>query len=145
MSIIQILFVLPINLISLSIVAQNTDNGRKLYDEITLFRYGSIFKIGEEKFNFNQLKYEFKGSELGLINYNNAKKYRTISTILRVASLGSLYGIIKGAADNNRQQVYIFLGIQTGLAIGGGVYLNMSNQSLDKAIYYRNKDYLFPK
>jgi hypothetical protein len=58
--------------------------------------------------------------------------------------LVALIGVINGASNNNRQQALIFLGIQTGFAIGGGVYLNMSNQSLDKAIYHRNKDYLFP-
>ena len=124
--------------------AQNTESSRKLYDEKVLYRYGSIFKIGEEKYKFNQLQFEFKASELGLINYKRAKKYRTISTILRIGSLATLFGVINGASNNNRDQALIFLGIQTGFVIGSGVYLNMSNQSLDKAIYHRNKDYLFP-
>ena len=140
----QFSFFFILSLIFININAQNTELNRKLYDEKVLYRYGNTFKIGEEKFKFNQLQFEFKSSELGLINYKQAKKYRTISTILRGASFAALIGGINGASNNNRQQTLIFLGIQTGFAIGGGVYLNMSNQSLDKAIYYRNKDYLFP-
>ena len=140
----QFSFFFILSLIFININAQNPESNRKLYDEKVLYRYGNTFKIGEEKFKFNQLQFEFKGSELGLINYKKAKNYRTISTILRGASLAMLIGIINGASNNNRQQTLIFLGIQTGFTIGSGVYLNMSNQSLDKAIYHRNKDYLFP-
>ena len=139
----HISFFFTLSLIFVNTNAQNTELNRKLYDEKVLYRYGNTFKIGQEKFKFNQLQFEFKDSELGLINYKKAKNYRTVSLILRVVSLAALFGVINGAYDTNQQQTWIFLGIQTGFAIGSGVYLNMSNQSLDKAIYHRNKDYLF--
>jgi len=137
-------FIFILSFIFINISAQNNETNRRLYDEKVLYRYGNTFKIGEEKFKFKQLEYEFKGSEIGLINYKQAKKYRTISIILRGVSLATLFGVINGASNNNMDQTLILLGIQTGFAIGGAVYLNMSNQSLDKAIYHRNKDYLFP-
>lgn len=141
----KISFFLILSFIIININAQNNESNRKFYDEKVLFRFGNTFKIGEEKFKFNQLQFEFKSPELGLINYRKAKNYRTISAILRSASMAALVGVINGISNNNRQQTLIFLGIQTGFAIGTGVYLNMSNQSVDKAIFHRNKDYLFPR
>lgn len=140
----QFSFFFVLSFFFININAQNTDLNRKLYDEKILYRYGTTFKIGEEKFKFKQLEYEFRGSEIGLINYKQAKKYRMISTIFRGVSLAALIGVINGASNNNSDQALIFLGIQTGFVLGSGVYLNMSNQSLDKAIYQRNKDYIFP-
>jgi len=138
----QFLIVLLSNLSLINIHAQNP---ARLYEEKVLYRYGNVFKIGEEKFKFNQLQYEFKDSEIGSLNYNKAKKYRVVSTIFRSASLAAFFGIINSAYNSNKQQALIFLGVQMGFIIGGRIYLNISNESIDKAIYYRNKDYLFPK
>jgi hypothetical protein len=77
----QFSFFFFLNVVFISIDAQNNESNRRLYDEKVLYRYGNTFKIGEEKFKFKQLGYEFKGSEVGLINYKIANKYRTISTI----------------------------------------------------------------
>ena len=74
----HISFFFTLSLIFINTNAQNTELNRKLYDEKVLYRYGNTFKIGQEKFKFNQLQFEFKDSDLGLINYKKAKNYRTI-------------------------------------------------------------------
>ncbi len=84
-------------------------------------------------------------SDLGMDGYNKAKKYMTTSTILRFASLAASIAVLSVAANNgNRNTAYILLGGQIVLGFTAAKYSGMARSTLDKALWQRNKDLLFP-
>jgi len=131
-------------LVALLAKSQSYDSLRKIYINETIYRYGGHFIKGNEKLDFNDLELEFVFSDVGYASYLKAKKYRTISKIFRYISAVSPLVIAPLIHSNNRDAAYIFLGINFALGAGGSIYNSMSNQNLDRAIYQRNKDLLFP-
>lgn len=123
---------------------QSTDSLKYIYNDKLMYRMGSSFRVGTEKFTFNQLEEEFKMSELGLDSYKKAKKNKTISLILSGASiLSGLVGITY--INNNRNAAYTLIAGQFVLSFAAGYYNRQYNEWLDRAIWQRNKDLLFPK
>jgi hypothetical protein len=53
-------------------------------------------------------------------------------------------GVLTFLSNGNRNGAYISFGAQLALAFGSGSYRRQSAQHLDRAIWQRNKDYLFP-
>lgn len=127
------------------VYAQQTDSLKYKYTNQTIYRYGSSFMKGTERLSFQGLRNEFSMSELGLAGYDKAKKYKTTSIIFRLASIvAGVATIAIIANDGNRNTAYFTLGGQLVLGMVGGRYSMLSNQSLDKALWQRNKDLLFP-
>jgi len=128
-----------------SIYAQQTDSLKYKYVNQTIYRYGGSIVKGTERLSFQGLRNEFTMSELGLAGYDRAKKYKTTSTIFRLASLAAGIATIAVIANNgNRSTASVLLGGQFVFSMIGGRYGMLSTQSLDKALWQRNKDLLFP-
>lgn len=124
---------------------QNSDSLRYKYNNQTIYRYGSAFLKGNERLTFKDLSKEFSMSDLGLASYDKARSYRTTSTILRFATMLTGFVAVGVAANNgNKNTVIILLGGQLALGLGASKYGTLSNQSLDRALWQRNKDLLFP-
>jgi hypothetical protein len=109
-----------------------------------MFRYGNSFRVGTERFSFNQLENEFQISDVGLGVYRQAKNSRNVRMILSGLSLISSVAAI-AYIDRNINTTYTLLGSSFLLSIGSGYYLKQYNERLDKAIWQRNKDLLFPR
>lgn len=115
------------------------------YVNQTIYRYGGSFLKGNEKFRFADLSREFSMSDFGLDFYTKAKKQRTTGTILRYLSVFSGLAAVGVAANNGRRNLaYGLFGGQMVFLLGSMRYSNMSAQSLDRALWQRNKDVLFP-
>ena len=125
--------------------AQKTDSLKYIYNNQTIYRYSGWFIKGSDRLTFRDLKAEFSMSELGLVSYNKAQKYKTIGTVLRVASMLTVFGAALYVNGNNPNAVYAFIGGNIVLGIGSARYYQFSAQSLDRALWQRNKDLLFPK
>jgi len=138
--ILMLLFYPPTDLFS-----QSGDSLHYKYTNLTIYRYGSVFQKGNERLGFKDLRSEFSMSDLGLTLYNKAKKYRTTGTILRYVSMIAGFSSIAVAANSgNRNTAYILLGGQIGLVLVSGNFYRMSVQNLDRALWLRNRDVLFP-
>lgn len=127
------------------VLSQKLDDSlRRIYNDRLLYRFGGTFRVGTEKLNFNQIEDAFQISELGLDLYRQAKKFKTIGTVIRFVSLLSgLAGI--AYINDNRNTAYAFLGGQIVLGFAGLYYSKTYNERLDQAIWQRNKDLLFPQ
>ena len=144
-----ILVILFSSAMNANLHSQNTDSLKYKYTNQTLYRYGSSFMKGTERLTFPELRNEFTMSELGLASYEKAKKYRTTSIVLRTislaASLSALVIVSRNNLTNNRRNLaYGLFGGQLVFSIAGAKYGILSTQSLDKALWQRNKDLLFP-
>lgn len=129
----------------LSAQTTHNDSLRLQYNNLTILRSGSYFLKGSERLVFSQLRTEFTMSELGLAGYEKARKYRNTSKIFRFISLAaSVAAVSVAATGNNRNLAYGLLGGQMLTSIGSMRYSGLSNQSLDRALWQRNKDLLFP-
>lgn len=123
--------------------AQNNDSVYKKYNTGLIYRYGSSIMKGAEKISFRELSKEFSMSDLGLDQYKIAKKKNTVSRILSLTSIASgLIGIT--FINSNRNLAFGLIGGQYATLMAAGYYRHSSRQHLDRAIYIRNKDYLFP-
>ena len=146
----KILFILAfINLGNSLLNAQDLDDLKSKYNNQTIYRYGQYFMKGTERLSFNDLRNEFSMSELGLISYEQARKYKTTGFVFRLISLGAMVVGFALVSDNTvnydqRTAIYCSLGGQFLTAMISGKYYQSSMQSLDKAIWQRNKDLLFP-
>jgi hypothetical protein len=146
----SVAFILFILLTAVSnISAQGSANLKATYTNGTIYRYGSYFMKGTERLTFANLKPEFAMSDLGLAAYEKSRKYRTISTVLRLLSLGTAIFTLRIVSNNNinynqRTTIYILLGGQLATALAASRYSQLSSQNVDKAIWERNKDLLFP-
>ena len=132
-----------------NLYSQNGDSLKYKYTNQTIYRYGTSYMKGTERLNFPGLQKEFAMSELGLASYTKAKKYRTTSTVLRFVALAASFAALAVVSNNNltdsrRNLVYGLLGGQLVFAIAAGRYSMLSTQNLDKALWQRNKDLLFP-
>ena len=115
------------------------------YNNQTIYRYGTSFMKGNERLTFKDLSKEFSMSTLGLELYQKAKKHSTISRIFMYASVFAGVAAIGVLADHgNRDLVYGLYAGQFALMFGGMRYRSLSMQSLDRALWQRNKDVLFP-
>jgi hypothetical protein len=125
------------------LLAQNNDSLYKKYNTGFIYRYGSSIMKGGNKISFQELSKEFSMSDLGLDQYVIAKKKNTVSRILSLASIASgLVGI--SFFNSNRNLAYVLIGGQYATFMASGHYRHSSRQHLDRAIFIRNKDYLFP-
>lgn len=126
--------------------AQKTDSLHLVYNNQTIYRYGGSFLKGNEKLTFKDLSREFNMSDLGQISYDKAKSYRSKSIIFKVASIacGIASLVIISNNNSNRNTALIFLGGQIVTGYAGGKLSQLSAQSLDRALWQRNKDVLFP-
>ncbi|HRA12093.1 MAG: hypothetical protein IPN82_06230 [Chitinophagaceae bacterium] len=126
--------------------AQKSDSLNLVYNNQTIYRYGGSFLKGNEKLNFKDLSREFNMSDLGQISYEKAKSYRTKSVIFKVASIACGIASLAIISNNssNRNTALIFLGGQIVTGYAGGKLSQLSAQNLDRALWQRNKDVLFP-
>lgn len=143
----QIIFFFLSTFLFIPTDAQNADSIKHIYNNQTLYRYGSYFLKGSEKLTYRELEKEFSMSDIGLDAYRQSKKYRNTAMIFSFVSLASgitSLAIIANNNSGNRTTALIFLGGQFAFSIGARRYTNLSQQSLDRAIWQRNKDLLFP-
>lgn len=143
----RLLLLLALILFCFSTSAQTSHNDslRFQYNNQTIFRSGGWFLKGTERLSFIQLRNEFSMSELGLAGYEQAKKYRNTSNVFRYISLAaSVAAVGVAVTGNNRNLAYGLLGGQMLTTIGAMRYSQLSTQSLDRALWQRNKDVLFP-
>lgn len=139
-----ILFVFLFLFINKHVSAQ-TDSLKYKYTNQTIYRYGGVYLKGSERLTFQDLRGEFTMSELGLISYTKARQYRSTSTIMRYASLiASIAALGVAANSGNRKASYILFGGQVVFSLVSLKFSSMSGQSLDRALWQRNKDLLFP-
>ncbi len=143
-------FLFPVLLLVCNcLCGQDTDSLKYKYTNQTIYRYGSYFMKGTERIGFQQLQKEFDISDLGTAHYMRAKKYKTISTIFKFVSLATgITGLIlisdRNLTRSRQNMAYGFFAGQLISSIGAGRYTELSGQSLDKALWQRNKDLLFP-
>ncbi len=123
--------------------AQNRDSLLRLYNNETIRRFGSNFQKGSDRLSFSDLKFEFERSPMGLYQYTEAKKNRTVATVLRVFSLAASIASFSLVSGDNRTATYAFLGGQIALNLTGFYFQDRSNKALDRALWQRNKDLLF--
>jgi hypothetical protein len=122
---------------------QSEDSLFNKYNKGLIYRYGGSIMKGGNKISFRELSKEFSMSDLGLDQYKMAKKKNTVSRILSLASIASgLVGI--SFINSNRNLAFVLVGGQYATLMASGYYRHSSRQHLDRAIYIRNKDYLFP-
>jgi len=129
--------------------AQNLDELKAKYNNQTIYRNGQYFMKGTERLSFSDLRNEFSTSDMGQISYEKAKKYRTTGFVFRLLSMGASLVSIALVSDNTnnysqRTAIYLALGGQVLTTFVAGKYYQQSSQSLDKALWQRNKDLLFP-
>lgn len=137
-----VLFLLVVSS-SISTFAQNDDSLFRKYNTGIIYRYGNSLMKGQERISFQELSREFSMSDLGFDQYKLCKKKKTIGKILIYVSLAS--GLVAASLSNsNRNLAYGFLGAQFISLMGGITYNQASYKHLDRAIWIRNKDYLFP-
>ena len=125
--------------------SQNNDSLYKKYNNDLIFRLGRSMRKGNDKISFRELSREFSMSDLGLDLYFKSKRCRTTSTILSYASMLSGF-IYMGIAVNNgnKNTAYLFLGSQVAFLFTSRNYAIMASENLDRALWQRNKDLLFP-
>jgi hypothetical protein len=143
------IFLVILLLSGATIHAQETESLKNKYINETIYRYGSSIMKGTERLSFPALQREFSMSELGLAAYTKSKKYKTTSIIFRFISLGSSLAALAIASENNlttnrRNLAFSFLGGQIVFGLVATNFSMLSNKSLDKALWQRNKDLLFP-
>lgn len=132
-------------LCSLKVISQRVDSLKEKFIANTIYRYGTGFKKGNDRISFNELKYEFDGSSLGLDLYTKAKRYKSVSRILNFASLFAGFAAISTISGNSsRNTTYVLLGGQMLLSLTGARYRSMYIENMDRAIWQRNQDVLFP-
>jgi hypothetical protein len=125
--------------------SQNTDSLKNKYNNQTIYRYGSIFLKGNERLTFKDLSREFSISDLGLASYFKARSYRITSKILNYAGLITGIASISVLANHgNRNTAFILYGGYFVLFTTSMRYSALSAQNLDRALWQRNKDVLFP-
>jgi hypothetical protein len=132
-------FVLPL------FFASNLYSLKYKYTNQSIYRYGSAFLKGNERLTFKDLSREFSMSDLGLASYLKARNYRTTSKILNYAGLITGIASISVLANHgNRNTAFILYGGYFVLLTTSIRYSALSTQNLDRALWQRNKDLLFP-
>jgi hypothetical protein len=131
-------------LISCYIFSQSADSLLKKYDQQFVYRYGSSFMKGGNKLSFSDLQGEFSPQSLSFDLYKKSKKDKTISMVLRLISAVAIFGVVKGASDNNRGLAYGFLAGQFATGLAGQFFYDKSITGLDRALQIRNREVLFP-
>jgi hypothetical protein len=127
--------------------AQYTDTLRQKYNNQTLYRYGSSFMKGTEKLRFADLEPHMKISEEAWMLYRTAKKGKRIAFALNIGSL-VLAGInVAGLVSTQSvtTQTYLLLGGQIACGIAAAQYGKNVALNLDRAIWIRNREILFPR
>ena len=141
----QLLIYLFFALLVNRIHAQTIDSGKYKYTNHGIFRFGGTLLKGNEIVSFKDLSHEFSMSDIGLDLYYKSKRCRTTSTILRYASMLSGFIYLGIAANNGKKNTaYLFLGSQMVFLFTSRNYAIMASQNLDRALWQRNKDLLFP-
>jgi len=64
--------------------------------------------------------------------------------VLRIVSTIAVFGVIKGAIDNNTNLAYGFLAGQLVTGLASQFFHNKTITDLDRAIQIRNRELLFP-
>jgi len=125
--------------------AQQTDSLKYKYINQTIYRFGNVYQKGTERLVFRDLQFEFSISDLGMDGYQKAKKLAATSTVLRIISFAASVAAVSVAANNgNRNTAFILLGGQVVFGLAAAKYYGMSRSTLDRALWQRNKDVLFP-
>lgn len=138
-----LIFIITLLLVT-SVQSQIRDSLLYKYNNQTIYRYGNNFMKGTERLSFQDLQNEFSFSEIASVSYDKAKRSRTTSRILSVASMLTGFASIAILADGgNRKTASLLLAGQIALVIGGSRYKAQYSQFLDKALWQRNKDLLF--
>lgn len=125
--------------------SQKSDSLVFKYNNQTIYRYGGYFLKGNERLTYKDLSKEFSMSDLGLAGYEKSRKYKTTSTVFRFVSLAAGFAAVSVAAKGqSRDLAYGLLAGQFVTLFIGMRYSTLSMQSVDRAIWQRNKDVLFP-
>ena len=129
----------------IDLYAQFYDTLRYKYNNQTLYRYGGYFLKGNDRLTYKELSREFSMSDLGLAGYEKSRKLKTTATVFRFVSLAAgLTAVSVAANGQNRELAYGLLAGQFVSMFVSSKYSALSTQSLDRAIWQRNKDILFP-
>jgi hypothetical protein len=133
------------SLCAIKLFSQKSDSLVFKYNNQTVYRYGGYFLKGNERLTYKELSREFSMSDLGLAGYEKSRKLKTTATVFRVLSMAAgLTAVSVAAKGQNRELAYGLLAGQFVSMFVSSRYATMSVQSLDRAIWQRNKDVLFP-
>ena len=128
-------------LISSNLFAQSHDSLIKVYNSETIYRYGNNFIKGNEKLTYRSMELEFNSPSTKEL-YKKSKSRLFLSKLFTIASLGVTTTSIF-TPTNTSGSIKFALG--TGiLALAGIYYHTQSSKFLDKAIWQRNREILFP-
>ena len=131
-------------MISYHAFSQTNDTLLKKYDQQILYRYGSSFMKGGYKVSFIDLRTEFKSPSPSFDLYTKSTKDKTVSSVLRLVSTLAIFGVIKGARDNNPNLAYGCLAGHFITLLASQFFHTKSTTELDRAIQIRNRELLFP-
>ena len=136
-------FVCFVFVFALNTFSQAKDSLLRVYNNETIYRYGNVFRKGNERLSFSDLKQEFSFSDLGVADYQMAKKYRTLTLITNLAATGCFYAMGLSFINGKSKTGYILLGGSILLGVGVSRFRILSAKHLDRALWQRNKDLLF--
>jgi hypothetical protein len=124
--------------------SQTISELEKKYNNETIYRFGvNKYLKGSERLSFNALRNEFDASPLGLDLYNGAKKYKNISTVLRLVSLAASIATLSFAASRDKNKMLIGFVVQFASMFAANRYSTSYIEQTDRALWQRNKDVLF--
>jgi hypothetical protein len=125
---------------SLQSSCQVRDSLLKAYNSQTIYRSGTRFIKGNNKFDYHDLRLEFT-SPATVDLYNKSKRRLSVSRIFNVASLAV---IVTSVFTKTSTRGSVEFAAGTGiLGLCGFYFQNQSSKYLDQAIWERNKEVLF--
>lgn len=128
-------------------IGQDTDSLRLLYNNKVIYRYGSSYMEGNNKLSFADLetKMLINSDTLGLCK--KSKKQKRVAFVLNLSSLACTAVNILRIGDGrfNTTPTYLLIIGQMGFTLAAGQIRSSSIKTLDRAIWLRNREILFPR
>lgn len=127
--------------------AQDFDSLRVKYNNLVIYRYGNTFMKGSTRLSFADLEPEMKVSKDAYALMYKSRREKKISFILNIVSfvcVGTNF-LRLGNGQFDTTPTYLLLGGQFAFGLAASQYKNTSIKTLDRAIWLRNREILFPR
>jgi hypothetical protein len=126
---------------------QDLDSLRKTYNNKVIYRFGNFFMEGANRLTIADLEpaMHINNDVFGL--FQKSRKQKRLSIYLNIASFACLAGNIlrTGNGQFNTAPTYLLLIGQMGFGLAAGQNKMLATKTLDRAIWLRNREILFPR